>query len=300
MSNYLAIDIGGTAIKYALMDENANILEKGETPTDTSAEGFYASLDKAVLPYRAKVEGIGMSVPGRINVPKGIAHSGGAMTWILNEPMKEKLEARYGLKVWFENDAKCAALAESWKGNLVGAESGFVVILGTGIGGGIVMNGKVYRGVHGSAGEFSNSPENYDDPYYGLNWAQNGAYRGLLIPYAEAKGIDYKSIDGRKFFEAYHAGDADAAASLKHYAKVVAAGIINIQVVLDVDKVCIGGGIAAQDVLIDEIRAAVHEYFVVKGERSPIIEPVVERCYFSSGANLVGALRTYLIMEGLV
>ncbi len=297
MSQYLTIDVGGTAIKYALMDEAATYLGTGETPTlRGSMEEFLEALDTVILPHKDEVAGIAFSMPGRIDIDRGFAYTGGALSnFIHNTPVKEILEDRYNLPVWIENDGKCAALAEAWLGNLNDVQSGVVVILGTGIGGGIVLNRKVWRGMNGSAGELSGLPVDYTKgAEKSTMWAYLNGYGGLTAPYAAKKGLDRKAVDGRKFFDAYHQGDPDAKEVFDYFIQTLTAGIITCQAILDVDKYCIGGGISAQDVLIDAAKESVHHYFKVNEGKTAFNEPKVDRCLFRNDANLIGALRNFL------
>lgn len=296
-NRYLTIDVGGTAIKYNIVDENIEIFEKGSI--DTNKEDIFYSLDQVITPYLDQIDGIALSFPGLINVDEGIAHTGGSLKNISDLPLKSILEDKYKKKVWIENDGKCAALAELWKGNLKDVKSGVTIGLGTGIAGGIILNGELYRGVDGSAAEFSSILENFDNPNEASSWHQNGSYKGLIIPYAEAKGLNPNDIDGRKFFENYHNGDEDAIRVLNDYAKVVATGIINIQVILNVEKFCIGGGISSQDALINEIKSVIHDYFEIKSSKV-FREPIVDRCLFENNAGCVGALYNFLRNENLL
>ena len=296
---YLAIDVGGTAIKYTLIDKNAENYKINEIETkEEKEEDLYDSLDKIILPHLNEIEGIALSFPGLINVKEGIAHTGGSFKWVNDMPLKSILEERYSKRIWIENDGKCSALAEFWKGNLSDVENGIVMALGTGIGGGIILNGQLYRGTNGSAGEFSSFITNFknqNEPRF----SKIGNYKSLINPYAKSKGIDYNDINGHKFFEDYHKSDEMAIQSLKDYAKIISAGIINTQCVLDVEKFCIGGGISTQDVLIDEIKEAVHEFFINETS-NPIKEPKIEKCFFGNAAGCIGALYNFLNMEKII
>lgn len=293
MSQYLTIDVGGTAIKYAIMDEKATIISNGETPTPhQDMDGFLSALDSVVLPVKAEVEGIAISMPGKIDNVHGFAYTGGALRYIKDTPMKDILEERYQLPVAIENDGKCAALAEAWQGNLSDVDSGVVVILGTGIGGGIVLNKKLWRGTLGSAGELSALPTNFESNDMRNCWAVLNGYVGLTGPYAAIKGLDISEVNGRTFFEALHSGDEDAKKIFDHFITTLTAGIINIQAVLDVEKYCIGGGISAQDILIDALRDSVAGYFA-NSRITPLNPPKIDRCAFRNGANLIGALKNF-------
>ena len=294
---YLAIDVGGTAIKYLLTDESARTIEIKEVKSNTESQyGLFNSLDKIISPNLNQIDGIALSFPGSVDVKKGIVHAAGNFGWIEDLPLKSILEGRYSKKVWIENDGKCCALAEFWRGNLSDVKNGAVMGLGTGIAGGIIINGELYRGINGCAGEFSSMIDNLENPKNARKLSEIAGYMNLLDRYVESKGANFKISNAHEFFENYHNGDEVAICVLKDYAKAVSGAIITIQGVLDLEKFCIGGGISSQDALINEIRQEVHDYFINNQLRS-IKEPIIEECFFRNAAGCVGALYNFLNME---
>ena len=153
MKQYLAIDNGGTFIKYGLFDRSGEIVSQGKSATpkrDASEEVYFTVLDEIVARFQGDICGICFSTPGRVE-ENGILQTAGALPYLAGRNLKELASARYGLPVSVENDGKCAALAEYWKGSLRGVKNGAVLVIGTGIGGGLILNGKLFRGSHGSA-----------------------------------------------------------------------------------------------------------------------------------------------------
>ena len=141
MAQYLVLDIGGTFIKYAIMDENATFLKQGKVPAVTlSEEKMLASLEELHKEVGDDYEGVAIYMPGRIDTEKGWAYTGGAFTWLHDYPAAEKYGAIFGKPTTIANDGKCAAIAESWSGALADVDSGAVLVLGTGVGGGIVLD----------------------------------------------------------------------------------------------------------------------------------------------------------------
>ena len=301
MNKVLAFDLGGTAIKYGLIDFAGTILFTDQVPTPKeSLEQFLDVLDSIVLPIKESIKGIAMSMPGRINHKTGHIYTGGAISrYMTDVPLKELLESRYQLPVAIENDGKCAAHAELWKGNLKDVNSGAVILIGFGIGGGIVLDGKVWRGVHDSAGEFSYLVTDYqhgsEDAAY---WSYSNGIYGLLSPYAKQKNIPIDQINGKLFFEALHQKDEIALSIFHSYVQSLFSGILTLQGILDVDKYCIGGGISEQDILIESLRTAVNSYFDHAPEYVAMIRPQIDRCRFNNNANIIGALKNFLDLNG--
>lgn len=116
MKNYLVFDAGGTFTKYALMDENAEILEKDKVPTPDyrtkTKEDYYAVLDGVVEKYRNRIEGIAISMPGMLDNKDGYCVTAGYLAYLAGSTVGTELSKRYGIPVSVENDGKCAALAE--------------------------------------------------------------------------------------------------------------------------------------------------------------------------------------------
>ena len=139
----MVFDVGGTEIKYSVMDEQLNRADAGSVPTpgDTQ-EHFLATLEALYRPHAAEVDGIAMSLPGFIDAEHGVVRGGGAPSLLYNigTPVGPRLAQRCGCRVFLENDGKAAAIAELQLGALKGCTNGAVFIIGTGVGGGIIRD----------------------------------------------------------------------------------------------------------------------------------------------------------------
>lgn len=299
---YLVIDSGGTFIKYAVMNEKADILEKGKVKTPdykkNTLEDYLDVLYSIFQRYGANVKGIAMSTPGILDSDTGYCYSGGSLTYISGQNMAELLKERCKVPVTIENDGKCVALAEMWKGSLKNVKNGIVLVLGTGVGGGLIINGSLYKGNHFSAGEFSYvavGEDNLDqmDGYWGLT---NGAE--ALARYTSIEtGIPQEELDGIKIFELAEKGDERVLKALNVYTKKLAVQIYNLQALLDAEVVSIGGGISRQPLLLQYVKKNIEELCEKHPfhKLSPFIPtPVVTTCRFFNDSNLVGALYHFL------
>ncbi len=301
MKHYLVFDLGGTFIKYALMDEQANILEQDKEPSPLdSLENLYSTLENIAKRFEGKFEGVAISMPGRIDIEKGIAHTGGSFRFIVEENVGEALAKRLGVPVTIANDGKCAANAEIHSGALADVDSGIVIVLGTGTGGGVVLNKKVWMGATGGGGELSafitDMKRYMEDPSISSYWASIASASGLVGTYAVKKGMDFfdNPLDGIQFFEAYDAGDEDAKAALEEFGKMVATGIFSLQSVLDTQRIAIGGGISARKEVTDIIREKVDVAYEISPFPAPFGKPEIVTCKYRNDANLIGALRFHL------
>ena len=303
MAQYLVYDLGGTFIKYALMNEEAEVIEQGKVPSPTdSLDNLLNVMEGIADPYKGKIEGAAVSMPGRIDTARGIAFTGGAYRFMRDIPLGELLEKRLGVKATLGNDGKCAANAEAWNGALSDVDNGCVVVLGTGTGGGIMLNRKIWMGTTGGGGELSHlvadmnafSDGSFTFPA-GLPaiWGGQASATGLISRFAVKKGGSPADYDGLKLFEAYDAGDRDAIDALDEFGRMTAAGIYSIQSVLDLQKYAIGGGISARKEVTDIIREKV-QFVFSQFPGVPFLTPEIVTCTYGNDANLVGALRFHL------
>ena len=294
MGNYLTIDIGGTNIKYAVMDEEINVKEKGEMPTPYDGLDVYLDTLKSIYDkYVAyDIKAIAMSAPGRINSNNGYFYTSGHLKYADGINLKEKLEEILPIEVFVENDAKCAALAELWKGSMKGVKNGIVLVIGTGVGGGIILDGKVYRGSTFASGEFSFMPTNFEENKFSFNsmWGVKNGIKPIINEYANLTGLNPENIDGRMLFDRANKEDSNALKALERYCSSLACGIFSLQLVLDVEKIAIGGGISRQPLLLETLKKALKSYVGESSTLIPATMPEIVACEYGNDANLIGAL----------
>ena len=312
MKQYFGIDIGGTAVKLGIVDETGRVLLKGEesvsfdgyqTPVLTTVRRAAKEfLTTNAIPVES-LAGIGVSATGQIDSRKGIvAGTCGNFPNYIGSPIKAALEQDFGLPVTVANDANCMTLGEVWVGGAQGYTDVIGVTLGTGVGGGIIANGQLVRGVHFTAGEYSFVNTNADEwENTEKTMACQCSTKYLLKWYRARKGLPADApMNGKLFFDAANAAEPEALEVLERFCKMVAVQIYNLTVLLDVEKVAIGGGISKQPLLLDDLRRVYAGLFASRGESPYMIglpRCEIVPCHFSSEANQVGALYTYLQAE---
>lgn len=254
--NVLVLDIGGSSIKYAQLDEQLRFSKRGEVPTPMdSMEQFVDTIASLYETCKDEVEGIAISMPGCIDPKRGFNYHGGALTYIRDMETVAILQERIPCPITIGNDAKCAANAEVGYGNLKGIQDGVVIILGTGIGGCIIKDGKVHNGKHFSAGEFSFIKTNCDQGHeQQQHWCYVNGIRGLLSKVQHELHSD-QVYSGKEIF--------------------------------DPERFVIGGGISAQPLLMQCIQKQVDKLFQEQLFDNPKAE--VYPCKFRNDANLIGA-----------
>lgn len=292
----LVFDVGASAIKYAVMDNDANIYEKGKEVTPhESLEQFMTVLKSIYDRYQNDIDGIAMSLPGTIDSSIGQIYAPGGLTYNENINLTNEIHQFTSLPVYLENDGKSAALAEAWKGHLKDCQDGIVIVLGSGIGGGIIKDGKLWKGHHLFAGEFSYVFQGETGSFRDV-WAMKGSTTALLMEVAQRKNIDMNTLNGLKVFEMIEQKDQDACEALEVIAKNIAVGIFNLQCILDPQKVLIGGGISQQPILIEKINEAIAKIYQTIPFDIPHAN--IEACLYYNDSNLIGALYNFLVMNG--
>ena len=304
------IDLGGTTAKIGLFTTSGALLEKWEVATDTSNAGEHIleNLAAAILGKMneqgiqpEQVEGVGIGVPGpgldSSIVPIVCANLGG---WGERNVSAQLSGLLNGLKVLVGNDANVAALGEIWMGAAKGAKNAVMVTLGTGVGGGVVVNGKVIDGVHGAGGEIGHITVNRHET------ATCGCGKhGCLEQYSSATGVVRcmkKLLDenpdtpcvlrGTEFaakdvFDAARNGDALAAREVDEMSDTLGMALANIASTVDPEAFLVGGGVArAGDVLFAPLNKHFQEYAFKSCREIPI-----KQASLGNDAGIYGAVR---------
>ncbi|MEY8355489.1 ROK family protein [Lachnospiraceae bacterium 54-53] len=301
MNRYLSVDIGGSAIKYGLIQSDGatgKIETEGKVPLPDSLEGLSETIKNLVEESLDKdIRGVAVSMPGWIDSVKGTAVHGGSLKYVVNCSIQKVLQEKISIPLTVENDGKCAALGELWLGELSGVLEGIVIVLGTGIGGGIISNGKLSRGAHLCAGEFSHIRTSNEGDLASNSFAAQNGVGVLLKNYQKASGDS--SLDGMMFFDRVEGGEPLANEVFRDYCRKLAFQILNLQNIMDPEKFVIGGGISSRQVVTDTIAES------VKDLRAEILgkvnvyfpEPVVVKAKLGNHANLYGALKRFFELK---
>lgn len=275
------VDLGGTTVKLAFFDKEGTMLHKWEIPTVTAdggkqilpdiAKAIKAFAEQKQLP-RQQLLGIGIGVPGPV-FPDGTVNKCINLGWGVFNIQKE-LEALTGLPVKAGNDATVAALGECWKGGGQGCRNMVFATLGTGVGGGIVVDGKVIHGVHGAGGEIGHMVLNRQETE-----VCNCGKQGCVEQYCSATGIvrlakkhlaqtnaasslrALSALTCKDVFDAGKAGDAVALEILDQVYRYLGEFLANVCCVVDPDIVVLGGGVSkAGQSLLDGAQKYYREY----------------------------------------
>lgn len=295
----LALDIGGTKIAAGLVDADGVLLQQFRVPTPRSshAEEVWAAASSVIgeaLAAGGPVCAVGISSAGPIDLPAGAISPLNIGAW-RGFPVVDRVAAAVpGVAVRLAGDGLCMALGEHWRGAGRGARFLLGMVVSTGIGGGLVLDGAPYDGRTGNAGHVGHVVVDVDGPPCacgGRGCAEAIASGPRMAAWARGQG--WSGSDARELAAAAEAGDPVAVRAFGRGARAVAAMIASVAAVCDLDRVVIGGGVAgAGPVLFDPLRAALGDYLGLDFVRDLTVLPAA----LGGQAGLVGAAA--LVLRG--
>ena len=251
MTRAAGIDVGGTKFLGVVVDEHGDVLVEKREPTPKGSANVMAGLAsfaESIGPY----DTLGVGVPGLVT-RTGVLRAAPNLVGTFELPVRDMLQERLGHAVEVDNDATCATLAEWTLGAARGFDDIVLVTLGTGIGGGMVMGGRLQRGVNGFAGEIGHMVVQPEGPDCVCG------RRGCWERYASGRGLQMLAggRTGEDVVNAARSGDADSIAVIETFARWVAIGLVNLTNLLDPACIVLGGGLAAaSDMFFEPIRRA--------------------------------------------
>lgn len=311
MGSYcFGIDVGGTTVKCGLFLTDGTLVDKWEIPTRTENKG------KAILPdvaetikakiaekgiQKENVKGVGIGIPGPVN-ENGDAFCAVNLYWGFT-PVAKELSELTGLPAMAGNDANVAALGEAWKGAAEGAKNVVLVTLGTGVGGGIIVNGRIVSGHHGAGGEVGHAAVDHNETE-----ACNCGNAGCLEQVASATGIvrvakkelaecqdesvlrNRENLSAKSVLDAYKAGDAVAGRIMDKVGDQLGGALAIFSCVVDPETIVVGGGVSrAGQPLIDCIQKYYKKYAFKLCKDTPIVTAKL-----GNDAGIYGAARLVL------
>jgi glucokinase len=299
-----AVDLGGTHLRAALVNDTGRILRqlKQETPKGDSADCIINALANAAEQWsgeKQRVVATSIMVPGAVDTDKAVVLQAPNLPSLVNFGLKAALEQRLGWPVFLENDANAAAVGEMWLGAARGCRDVMSVTLGTGVGGGVIFDGELWRGSHGSAGEIGHTTV---DPFSGLKCKCGNT--GCLELFASATAIVRMTRENLSFFsgtrltsgdltaeQVYQAGregDELALAVFKRFGMYLGIGLANIINLIDPQIIVITGGAAnGWDLFATEMYRQVEE----RAFRTTAQQVKIARAECGDNAGLLGAAR---------
>ncbi|HTF99408.1 MAG TPA: ROK family protein [Nitrospirota bacterium] len=286
----VGVDLGGTNLRTALIRQNGDVLDKQQVAT-RAHEGWkrvvtriaecIVSAQRIAAEKHVVVGAVGVGAPGVIHRDTGIVVKSPNFPDWNNLPLKAEVEREVGLPIFIENDANAAALGEQWQGAGRGINSMILITLGTGVGGGIVLNGRIWQGADGMAGEIGHMTLIPEGRQCGCG------NRGCLEMYASARGIvqsyqetlqrfSLQAPDGftsAQVYQAARSGDRNALDVMKHMGRMLGIGIANLINIFNPEMIVLGGGVKdGWDLFVDAMHEEIStRAFKVPAERTKIV-----------------------------
>lgn len=308
----LGVDLGGTAIKFGLVSDIGEIVERHQVPTPVG-EGSQAIIQKMIEGLKRlgmkdlDIEGIGVGVPGLVEIEKGVVRLAPNLNWS-QFPLLSELEVAYRKRWVIENDANAALLGERWVGGLKGVQDALMITLGTGVGGAILTQGRLVRGVGGVAGEIGHIPVNRAGIRCGcgrIGCLETEASATALVRHTkealkqgrvsmlEQVIAQNGTLTPMDISVAAEAGDPLAQEMFTKIADWLAFALGGLLNTLNPEKVLIGGGLAyAGEQLFRPLKEALPRYAL-----DVALEDVtVERAMLGNDAGIIGA--AWLVFHG--
>lgn len=280
----IGIDLGGTKIEGALISASGQIIEKKRTPTPRED---YAATLTAIRELVLSLEGhagmpctVGIGIPGTICPDTGLVKNANS-TWLNDQPFDQDLKTALGREVRMANDANCFALSEATDGAAAGAEIVFGVILGTGVGGGVVVHGRALTGLHQIAGEWGHNPlprmTADESPGHLCFCGRRGCIETFLggpAFSAAFKASDGRALEATEIAQAAAQGDKSAARALNAYIDRLARALGSVINILDPDIVVLGGGLSNIAALYRDLPGVLPKYVFTTKVRTKIVPPM--------------------------
>jgi fructokinase len=254
----IGVDLGGTKIEVVVLDDDGMEHVRRRVPTPPDYEATIAAIVALVTDVEAEVGArgtVGVGMPGTLSPQTGVVKNANS-TWLIGRPFDRDLAAALGRDVRCANDANCLALSEARDGAGAGARTVFGVILGTGVGGGLVVNGRVLEGSSGLAGEWGHNPLPWPADEERPGRACYCGKRGCIETWLSGPSLrrDHRdgtgaTVEASEIAAAASRGDPAASATLERYGDRLARALASVVNVLDPDLIVLGGGVSNIDAL---------------------------------------------------
>ena len=284
MHSLIGIDLGGTKIEIAVVDPIEGVIYKDRVQTPQHSytailEAISALVDKTLEKQRLERPlAIGIGIPGCIDPATKLVR--GSNTVVTNgKPLQQDLQQRLGCQVHLQNDANCLAVSEAVDGSAKGCSIVFAVIIGTGCGGGIAIDGKAWTGNNGIAGEWGHNPLPWPSAeeiqatpcWCGQVGCQETWISGTAFALDHARHTG-EQLKAEQIIDSMRAGDLEAKRSFDRYVNRLARALASVMNVLDPDCIVLGGGMSNVDEIYQALPSEIIRYTFTKPIATPVLK----------------------------
>ena len=294
----IGVDFGGTKIEAAALDDSGAFLARVRAANPGSYDAALRTVRELIGAVEAEVGAtgtVGIGAPGSVSPRTGVMRNANS-TWLNGRPFLQDMSAALGRPVRLANDANCLALSEALDGAAAGSPVVFAVILGTGCGGGVVVNGRLIEGAHGVGGEWGHVP---------LPWPKADEFdatqcwcgqRGCLETWVSGSGLkrDFanvtgRSLSGEEIIDAARRGESEAVAALRRYTDRLGRALAMVGNLIDPDTIVLGGGLSNVSELYAGLPEVIRAYMF-----SDVWEGRIVPARWGDSSGVRGAARLWL------
>lgn len=286
MEKYLCVDVGGTSIKFGIYSKEGQLIRKLDAITTYNTEthnGIVEAVLSVATEVKSEVAGVAISSAGIVNTKEGtIIYSGYTIPGYTHTNWKQLIKDATGLNCEVENDVNAAALGEKWLGALRDVSNGVCLTVGTGVGGAVIINGRIHSGANFTTGEIG-----YMD--IGEDNLQNLASTSSLVKRVEAR--TGQLLSGFEIFEQAKAGNTLFEEEIHKMIENLSRGLVNIIYLLNPEKIVLGGGVMAQQAYLGPM---IQKAVANRIEDPFFLSTKITFAELGNDAGLLGALYHYL------
>lgn len=277
----LCIDIGGTAVKTATW-ENDTLSHQGAFPTPNSWDRLKEEIKRLLKSYDG-IEGIAISSPGSVDSHTGLVGGISSVPYIHHFSIKDELNQAFHLPISIENDANCAALAEVYYGAAKEVDNSVLFVIGSGIGGAVIINRQLLKGANLFGGEIG---------YMMISDTGIASHHASPVQVAKRNGFE----TGLDLFNQAEEENPVALQAIEGLYDAMARSLYNVSLLLNPQRILVGGGISRREDLIPQVKKRLKAYLEENGAHG--LEVDLKRCQFGPDANLIGAAVNFYLQEG--
>ncbi len=294
----IGIDLGATKVEYVLLDQNNKEIERSRIETPTNFDDTVNLISRIVKNLENKYKSkfiIGICHPGNLDSSTGVIKNAHNSQWLNNKNLINELKKKINNEIYTENDANCFSLSEAIDGAARHYNSVFGIILGSGCGGGLVINKKIVSGVNGLGGEWSLNQMPLKEVEANIEYSDKFNFSNRIEGFLSGKSIEKsyknffkKKLSAKEIFSEYRKKDKNAVAFVNNYKIILSRSLVIIVSTIDPDAIVFGGGVSNEIDFLDELKIMTSKYLNEKNLKTVLLKPIYGDASGVRGAALLG------------
>ena len=294
----IGIDIGATKVKYVLLDNNNKELERNRTETPKNFSDTIILITKIIEELEKKYKSkfvVGICHPGNLDSSTGVIKNAHNSTWLNNQSLIGELKKKLKNDIFSENDANCFSLSEALDGAARHYNTVFGIILGSGCGGGLVINKKIVSGTNGLSGEWSLNQMPIKEVNSNIEQTKSFDFSQRIEGFLSGKSIEKnyfnlfkKTLSAKKIFSEYRGKDINAVKFINEYKSQLARSLVIIITTIDPDAIVFGGGVSNEIDFLEEVKSLTSSYLNERNLKTVFLKPIYGDASGVRGAALLG------------